>query len=227
MKINPFANGAIGIAPGHRLHYNVNVTALTDPVNSVAMAGLDEGNLSCYTNFGKELWVCDAQLAAVVGFGWKLFDPSSPYFVPPEAMIKPAFWRERIEADAPDYQLKALEDARIAADYLAELGAAMPPRPYDLHVHRRTEGTPLARMVQDGRLDTHPSERGWWVISAEVIKLLPAGESLEDPESSWYVSPRDWADQDEVDRFIEEHRRNWPEIYDPATDLTSEVPASV
>jgi hypothetical protein len=216
VQINPFANGAAGIGPNHPLHLNVNVRLLNDPVRSIAMAALDAGNLSCHTDNGRASWVFDAQLAAIVGFGRKLNDPGSPYFVPPEAKITPCFLPERIRVNSPFYHLKALADARLAADYLTNLSAAMPPRPYDLHVHRDAEGTPLASLAKDGSLDLHPSDRGWWVSSVQLLQRLPAGESLYDPASAWYVDPHDWADHDAVDEFLARHRRQWPEIYDSA-----------
>lgn len=50
------------------------------------------------------------------------------------------------------------------------------------------------------------------VRSAVAHAFLPKGESFDDAASAWHVDPHDWADHNESDRLIADHRRRWPEI---------------
>jgi hypothetical protein len=98
----------------------------------------------------------------------------------------------------------------------------MPPRPYDLHVHRLSGfPSPLLYLITAGLINSFPSDRGWWVSTSEVENYATKGE-VDDPESPWFVSPHDRADQDALDALTEAHRSNWPEIYlvnDPAPSI--------
>ncbi|MET1755543.1 hypothetical protein ABVV53_08740 [Novosphingobium sp. RD2P27] len=224
MQINIFARGAQGIGPDHSINYDVDVRRLTEPLLSLTKAALVAGYLSCYTARGTQLWVPRAQLAAAVGFGHKLYDPNDPSFVPPEAVLEVPYLPNPVTADASPYQQEFLASARRMADYFSDLVGAMPPRPFDIHVHRTsTQPSPLRRLIEAHVIAAHSTDRGWWVSAAEARPLLPAGEGFDDPASEWYVDPHDWADHDEVERLITEHRRHWPEIYGtPPVDTTSE-----
>jgi hypothetical protein len=215
MQINFFARGAMGIHPEHPHDHTVDVERLTEPLLSVAMSALTAGTLPSFTGWGQQFWVSRVQLAAVAGFGRKLYDPQDPYFVPPEAMLRMPYLREPVTAQSPPYQQKYLEVARRAAAYLVTLRNEMPARPADLHIKpSRGVTSPLDQLITAQALQSYPSSEGRWVVAAEAGAYLPAGESFDNPSSAWYVDPHDWADQDEIDRLIADHRREWPEIYD-------------
>lgn len=213
MQLDNHALAKARIHPDHPLDHTVDVRRLTEPLLSVVMEALNEGYLSCFTAFGRQLWVSRAQLAAVVGFGRKVHNPTSPYFVPPDAILQVPYAHDPITDASPAYQRRHLTIARHAADYLAALRSAMPPRPYDLHVKKNAHGSPLVGLIHRHRVDARADDTGWWVISVQVAPFVPDGESLDDPTSIWFVGPGDRADQDEVDRLTDEHRRHWPEIY--------------
>jgi hypothetical protein len=183
------------------------------------MAALDAGEISCYTAYGKELWVSRGALAVIVGFRRRLYDPASAYFVPPDAMMRVAYMPQPIADTSHPLQQTYLASARNFADFLAALQAEMPPRPFDLHVNNTaSQDKPLRRLVDEDAIAFHTSQSGWWINSAEASAFLPAGESFDDPDSTWFVDPHDWADHDEVERLVAEHRQHWPEIYGPADE---------
>jgi hypothetical protein len=97
--------------------------------------------------------------------------------------------------------------------YLSALRSAMPPRPFDLHVKRAAEGSPLVGLIHARKVDTHADDTAWWVGLDQVSAFMPNGECVDDPASAWFVGPDDRADHGEVDRLTAEHRRYWPEIY--------------
>ncbi len=221
MQIHPFALGALGLGLDHPVSHDVNVQRLTEPLLSLTMAAVIAGDLACYTAFGTQLWVPRIQLAAAVGFGRKLYEPTDPCFVLPEAVLRVPYLPDPITADAPLYQQEFLMTAQRMADYLTALRDAMPPRPFDLHVHRAAHNTAPRQLIEGHAITACPSDHGWWVCAAEMRPFLPAGESFDDPTSAWYVDPHDWADHDEVERLSAEHRTHWPEIYGTVVADTS------
>lgn len=218
MKVHPYGMAKIGIGPDHPIDHDVNVERLSKALRMVADAAIEEGQLSCYVALDRARWVSRAQLAAVAGFGRKLHEPASPFFVPESAMMKVPYLPELVTeavAAASWYQRRVLSTARHTAEYLLALRAAMPPRPYDVHVHRtQHKASPLLALIQAGIIRAHSSDCGWWVAAEEVREFMQPPEKLDDLRSAWYVDAHDWADHDEVDRLSAEHRSCWPEIYD-------------
>jgi hypothetical protein len=208
---------AQGIGPDHPIDHSVNVERLPATLLTMTVPAISAGDLSCYVALNGERWVSRAQLAAVVGFGHKLHDPNDPCFVPPEAMLEvpylPALVTREV-ALSSSYQRRVLMTAQYAADYLAALCAAMPPRPFDLHIHRlREDGSPLRSLIKRGAIDAWPTDYGWWVSADEVRAHVPWGDDPDNPDSAWYVSPSDRADHGEVERLCAAHRVHWPELY--------------
>jgi hypothetical protein len=218
VKVHPYEMAVQGIGPDHPIDHDVNIEHLSDPLRAVAETAIEADHLSCYTALDRARWVSRAQLAGVAGFGRKLYEPASPFFVPERAMMKVPYRPDPVtEAVAATswYQRRVLSTAQHTADYLSALRAAMPPRPYDIHVHRTEEVvSPILALVLAEAIRTHPSDSGWWVVAVEVREVMPLGEKLDDLSSAWYVDVHDWADHEEVDRLSTEHRNCWPEIYD-------------
>ena len=217
MQVHAFAMAARGIGPDHPIDHDVSAELLPEALSIIASAAIKAGHLSCYIALNGGRWVSRAQLAAVAGFGRKLYDERDPCFVPAEAMLIVPYLSNPVTqaiAAASPYQRQVLSTARLTADYLAALRAAMPPRPHDVHVHETSNNaSSLLPLIRLERINTHRSSCGWWLIGDEVRRFLPSGDSLDDPASAWYVDVHDRADHDEVDRLIAEHRRYWPEIY--------------
>lgn len=230
MQVHPYGMASQGIGPDHPIDLTVNVERLSEPLKAQAIAAISEDTLLCYVALNGDRWVSRAQLAAAVGFGHKLYDPSDPWFVPPTAVLKIAYLAETITdeiAAASDYQRFVLRIARRAADYLAALQTAMPPRPFTLHVHRTAGHTrPLRQLIERGALAVHPSHCGWWIKSDEVQAIAPDDE-IDNPNSAWFVGPHDRADRDAVDALVEAHRSNWPEIYPALDQAPSKIPVSL
>lgn len=220
MKIHPFAMAAQGIGPDHPINHDVNVTRLMPPLSTALAAAIEAGDLRSYTALDNDIWVPRVQVGVIVGLRRKLDDTASAWFLPPAAVMAVPYLPEpitdEVAANSP-YQRSALITARATADYLTALQAAMPPRPFDIHVDATSPSSaPLRRLIEEQALSVCVSESGWWISTVDVSKFLPEGASFDDPDCPWYVDPHDWADQDEVDRLIWEHRRNWPEIYGTA-----------
>jgi hypothetical protein len=206
-----------GIAYAHPIDHDVLVEELPKELSVIALNAIRAGELSCYEATARQFWVPRAQLAAVAGFGRRLYDPSHIYFVPPEAMLRVPYTPELVPespADRSVHQIVTLRTARHAAAYLTALRDAMPPRPYDLHIHRASGGiSPLHQLIKTASISAYSSDSGWWVEEGEISNLLPVGENLDDPDRSWFVGPNDRADHKEVERLSADHRRIWPEVY--------------
>lgn len=222
MKVHPYGMAAQGIGPGHPINHDIIVDRLTDPLAATAAAAIKRGDLSCYIAPDGTRWIPRVQLGAAIGFRVKLHDPTSRWFVPPEAIMTvpymPVLVTNEIAAASP-YQARVLTTARDTAEYLKALHAAMPPLPFDLHVNRTAAAdAPLRCLVLANAVASYPSDCGWWIHSAEAQVFLPDGESFDAPASAWYADPHDWADQEEVEKLIADHRRRWPEIYSRALE---------
>ena len=216
MQIDIAALVAAGHRADHALNYDVDVHRLSGSLHAAILAGIQAQTLSCYTAFGKGLWVSRAQLAPFVGFGHRLYDPRDPWYVPPAAMVQMPYIAapitEGVAAGSPA-QREFLDAARDMATFLASLCKAMPPRPFDLHIHEhQAEASPLLVATETGLLSTYRSSKGWWIVSNEAAALLPTGEGFDEPDSVWFIDPHDRADHDEVDRLCAEHRQRWPEL---------------
>lgn len=207
---------SMGIGPDHPIDLTVNVERLPPTLRALASAAISEGILQCYRALNGERWVSRAQLAAAVGFGRKLYAPSDPCFVPTTAVLTVPYLTQQITdevAAASEYQRFVLQIARRAGNYLDALQAAMPPRPFTLHVHRTADSTlPLRRLIDRGALGIHPSGCGWWIVADEVQALAPL-EEIDSEDSAWFVGPHNRADHDAVDALVCAHRNDWPEIY--------------
>ena len=219
MMINAFARAASGFSHKHPIFRDVNVEELTEPLQSLAGEAIAIGTLPSYLSVEGRRWVMQAELAAAVGWGRRLYDSHCPYFVPPKAIAPTFYLSEPITAATMHWQREFLKEACHKAEYLARLQDDQPPRPFDLHVHGMASlDLPLRGLIGAGAIEVHHGYRGWWVSSDEVLPMLSLGDSLDDPASAWYVDVHDRADHDEVDRLIAEHRRYWPEIYGLISD---------
>ncbi|RVT93130.1 hypothetical protein [Sphingomonas crocodyli] len=216
MQIDPSATSH----PALPFEYDVCVDRLPDIVTRETESAVRSGAIPTFVSTDGKTWVSYVDLFINMGQGRRLRDPASAFFVSPEAMRRISYSSDQIDAAGPDLSERnkvTLAGAKRIAATLAQLRKDLPPWPYDLRVPWSEDfDFPLAAFIKAGQLDAYPSGRCWWVRSVEATKLLPIGESFDDPASPWFVGPHGRADHAEVVRLSAAHRRHWPEIYGPA-----------
>jgi hypothetical protein len=87
MQVHAHGMASQGIGPDHPIDLTVNVEKLSAALKAIVTTSISDDILLCYVALNGERWVSRAQLAAAVGFGRKLCDPTDPCFVPATAIL--------------------------------------------------------------------------------------------------------------------------------------------